>query len=81
MSSEFSLKITITTKSGLLTGDGTPSKYLTGLRLTYKSSICLNETFYDLIPPPIGVVKGPLILTTYSLRASSVSSGNQVSLS
>ena len=33
------------------------------------------------MPPPIGVVKGPLILTTYSLSASIVSSGSQVSLS
>ena len=81
MSSEFSLKIIISVSCGLFTGDGTPSKYLIGLKHTYKSKICLNETLRDLMPPPIGVVKGPLILTTYSLSASIVSSGSQVSLS
>ena len=62
MSSEFSLKITISTSCGLLTGDGTPSKYLIGLKQTYKSNNCLNETFNDLMPPPTGVVRGPLML-------------------
>ena len=38
-----------------------------------------KDTFKDLIPPPIGVVKGPFILTTYSFNASIVSSGNHVS--
>ena len=47
----------------------------------YKSIICLKETFNDLIPPPTGVVSGPFILTTYSLSASIVSFGSQVSLS
>ena len=65
---------------GLLTGEGTPSKYLIGLRHTYKSRICLRETFKDLIPPPMGVVNGPFILTTYSFNASIVSSGSHVSL-
>ena len=64
---------------GLLTGEGTPSKYLIGLRHTYKSRICLSDTFNDLMPPPIGVVSGPLMLTTYSLSASMVSSGSHVS--
>ena len=81
ISSEFSLNITISTSCGLLTGDGTPSKYLIGLKQTYKSNNCLNETFNDLMPPPTGVVRGPLILTTYSFSASIVSSGNHVSLS
>ena len=31
------------------------------------------------MPPPIGVVSGPLMLTTYSLSASMVSSGSHVS--
>ena len=79
MSSEFSLKITISTSSGFFTGDGTPSKYLIGLKQTYKSKICLSDTFKDLIPPPTGVVNGPFILTTNSFNASIVSSGNQVS--
>ena len=79
ISSEFSLKITISTCDGFLTGLGTPEKYLIGLKQTYKSRICLNETFSDLIPPPTGVVNGPLILTTYSLSASIVSSGSQTS--
>ena len=81
ISSEFSLNMTISTSWGLLTGDGTPSKYLIGLRQMYKSIICLRETFNDLIPPPTGVVSGPFILTTYSLSASIVSSGSHVSLS
>ena len=80
MSSEFSLKITISTSPGTFTGLGTPVNHLTGRKHTYKSRICLNETFNDLMPPPTGVVKGPLILTTYSRRASKVSSGNHSSL-
>ena len=70
----------MSTSPGLFTGLGTPVNHLTGLKHTYKSSICLNETFNDLIPPPTGVVKGPLMLTTYSRSASSVSSGNHSSL-
>ena len=79
MSSEFSLKITISTFSGFLTGEGTPLKYLIGLKHTYRSIICLKLTLSDLIPPPTGVVKGPFMLTINSLRASIVSSGSQVS--
>jgi hypothetical protein len=30
----------------------------------------------ERMPPPTGVVSGPLIDTTYSLAAASVSSGN-----
>ena len=30
------------------------------------------------MPPPTGVVSGPLIPTTYSLNASTVSSGSQL---
>gem|GEM_PF-5787062 len=77
MSSVFSRKITISTSSGLLTGDGTPLMYLTGRRQTYRSSSCRSATLSDRIPPPIGVVRGPLIPTRYSLNAASVSSGSQ----
>ena len=38
-----------------------------------------RATFSDLIPPPTGVVSGPLIPTRYSLNASTVSSGSQLS--
>jgi hypothetical protein len=31
----------------------------------------------ERIPPPTGVVSGPLIETTYSFAAASVSSGSQ----
>src|SRR5258708_24142494 len=79
MSSVFSRKITISTFSGRLTGEGTPWKYCTGRKQTYKSSICRRATFSERIPPPIGVVSGPLIPTRYSLKASIVSSGSQLS--
>ena len=51
-----------------------------GLRHTYRSKICINETLSDLIPPPTGVVKGPLILPTYSCSAAIGSSGIQVAV-
>src|SRR5258708_6251233 len=79
MSSVFSRKITISTFSGCFTGDGTPLKYCTGRRQTYKSSICRKATFNERIPPPTGVVNGPLMPTRYSLKASTVSSGSQLS--
>jgi hypothetical protein len=53
--------MTIFTFSGCFTGEGTPSKYLTGRTQAYKSNICLKATFKERIPPPTGVVKGPLI--------------------
>ena len=81
MSSVFSLKITISINSGCFTGDGTPLNQRTGRRHTYKSKICLSATFNERIPPPIGVVKGPLIATKNSLHASMVSSGNQFPVS
>ena len=56
----------MSTRSGLLTGLGVPAKYLTGLKQTYKSSFCLIATFNDLIPPPTGVVNGPLIETVFT---------------
>ena len=49
------------TFSGCHIGEGVPSKYFTGRRQTYKSSSCRNATFKLLMPPPTGVVSGPLI--------------------
>src|SRR6202007_3449288 len=61
------------------TGDGTPAKYFTGRTHAYKSRICRNATFNDRIPPPTGVVRGPLIATRNSFTALTVSSGSHVS--
>src|SRR5215813_5940911 len=78
MSSVFSRKITMFTFSGCLTGEGTPSKYCTGRRHTKRSSSCRSATLSDRMPPPTGVVRGPLIPTRNSPKASTVSSGSQV---
>ncbi len=80
MSSVFSRKITISTLPGSFTGLGTPLNQRTGRRQTYKSSIWRRATFSERIPPEVGVVSGPLMDTTYSRTASTVSSGNQLSL-
>src|SRR5882724_5092699 len=79
MSSVFSRKITMFTFSGCFTGEGTPLKYCTGRRQTKRSSNCRSATLSDRIPPPTGVVSGPLIPTRYSRNASTVSSGNHES--
>jgi hypothetical protein len=50
----------------------------TGRRQTYRSSIWRSATFSERMPPPIGVVSGPLIDTRYSRQAATVSSGSQV---
>ena len=50
----------MSTKSGFLTGEGTPSNQRTGRTQAYKSNFCLKATFSDRMPPPTGVVKGPL---------------------
>ncbi|CAC7161279.1 Uncharacterised protein [Staphylococcus aureus] len=65
MSSVFSRKITISTSCGRLTGDGTPLNQRTGLKQVNKSNSWRKATFNDLIPPPIGVVKGPLTAIKY----------------
>ncbi len=78
MSSVFSRKITMLTFSGCFTGEGTPSNQRTGRRQTYRSRSCRSATLSERIPPPIGVVSGPLIPTRYSRKASTVSSGSQV---
>ena len=64
MSSEFSRKITMLVFSGSFTGDGTPVKYWIGRRHTYRSSSWRSATFSERMPPPTGVVSGPLIETT-----------------
>ena len=51
--------------SGAFTGEGTLLNHVTGLRHTYKSNFCLKATLMDLIPPPTGVVNGPLIAIKY----------------
>ncbi len=42
----------------------------------YRSSIWRNATFSERMPPPIGVVSGPLMETRNSRNASTVSSGS-----
>jgi hypothetical protein len=64
MSSEFSRKITMFVLCGSFTGEGTPSKYWMGRRQTYKSSSWRRATFSERMPPPTGVVRGPLMETT-----------------
>jgi hypothetical protein len=76
MSSEFSRKITMSTFSGSLRGEGTPWNQRTGRRHTYRSSSWRSATLIERMPPPTGVVNGPLMETTYSLDASRVSSGS-----
>ena len=76
MSSVFSLKITISTSPGFLTGLGTPSNQTTGRTHAKRSNFCLNVTLRLLKPPPTGVVKGPLSATKCSLIESSVDSGS-----
>ena len=78
MSSVFSRKITMSTFSGALTGEGTPLNQRTGRRQTYRSNICRSATFSERMPPPMGVVRGPLMDTRYSRQASTVSSGSQL---
>ena len=78
MSSVFSRKITMSTFSGCFTGEGTPLNQRTGRRHTYRSSIWRSATFSERMPPPTGVVSGPLIDTRYSRHAATVSSGSQV---
>ena len=63
MSSVFSRKIAISTFSGVLTGEGTPLNQRTGRKHTYRSSSCRKATLSERMPPPTGVVSGPLIDT------------------
>src|SRR5438552_17680805 len=68
----------MSTFSGCLIGDGTPRYQRTGRKHTYKSSNWRSATFSDRMPPPTGVVSGPLMPTRYSRNASTVSSGSQL---
>ena len=68
----------MSTFSGWRTGLGTPVNQRTGRRHTYRSRIWRSATFRLRMPPPTGVVSGPLIPTRYSLKQSTVSSGNQL---
>ena len=61
---------------GRFTGEGTPSNQRTGRRHTKRSNSWRNATLRERIPPPIGVVKGPLIAIKYSLINSKVSLGS-----
>ena len=76
MSSVFSRKMTMSTSSGLRTGEGTPRNQRTGRRQTYRSSNWRIATFRLRKPPPTGVVRGPLMPMRYSRKASTVASGN-----
>ncbi len=59
--SVFSRKMTMSTFSGALTGEGTPLNQRTGLKHTYRSNNWRRATLSERIPPPTGVVSGPLI--------------------
>ncbi len=78
MSSVFSRKITMSTLSGRFTGEGTPLNQRTGRKQTYRSRSWRSATFRERMPPPIGVVSGPLMPMMYSRNASTVSSGSQL---
>src|SRR5215210_3507417 len=78
MSSVFSRKITMSTFSGCFTGLGTPWNHRTGRRHTYRSRIWRSATLSERMPPPTGVVSGPLIPMRYSRNVSTVSSGSQL---
>ena len=60
----------MSTFSGCFTGDGTPLYQRTGRRQTKRSSIWRSATFSERMPPPTGVVSGPLMPTRYSRNAS-----------
>ena len=66
----------MSTSCGAFTGEGVPSYQRTGLTQAKRSNFCLSATFRDLIPPPTGVVRGPLIDTKPFLMASRVASGS-----
>ena len=79
MSSVFSRKMTMSVPDGSFSGLGTPRNQRTGRRQTKRSSSCRSATLSERMPPPTGVVIGPLIATAYSRTASSVSCGSHSS--
>ncbi len=54
-----------------------PWNQRTGRRHTYRSRIWRSATLRLRMPPPTGVVSGPLMPMRYSRKASTVSSGSQ----
>src|SRR6266545_602887 len=68
--------MTMSSRSGCVTGLGTPGIQYTGRTLAYRSSALRRVTFSERNPPPTGVVSGPLSATTYSLIAPRVASGS-----
>src|SRR6266571_32417 len=68
--------MTMSRRSGCVTGLGTPRIQETGLTLAYRSSAFRNATFRDRKPPLTGVVSGPFSPTTYSRIAPRVASGS-----
>src|SRR3989442_8706498 len=68
--------MTMSRRSGCVTGLGTPGIQETGLTLAYRSSAFRSVTFNERNPPLTGVVSGPFSPTTYSLIAPRVASGS-----
>src|SRR5437870_4296149 len=68
--------MTMSRRSGCVTGLGTPGIQETGLTLAYRSSAFRNATFKDRKPTLTGVVSGPFSPTTYSRIAPRVASGS-----
>src|SRR5215213_3636769 len=77
MSSVFSRKITMSTFSGVFTGLGTPVNQRTGRRHTYRSRSWRRATLRLRMPPPTGVVSGPLMPMRCDWKVSTVSWGSQ----
>src|SRR2546426_3445796 len=71
-----SRKMTMSRRSGCVTGLGTPGIQETGLTLAYRSSAFRSVTFNERNPPLTGVVSGPFSPTTYSLIVPRVASGS-----
>lgn len=66
----------MSTSPGWRTGEGTPRSQRTGRRQTYRSNSWRSATFRLRMPPPTGVVSGPLMPTRCLRNASSVSAGS-----
>src|SRR6267143_329766 len=71
-----SRKMTMSSRSGWVTGLGMPGIQEIGRMFAYRSSVLRIVTFRDRKPPPTGVVIGPLSATTYSRIAARVASGS-----